>query len=531
MELQDPMVALSIFSVVTMTHTPSFITISEGLGFVRRLLETFLIGIVVAAGVSLFVLPMTSRKNVFKALNTYAEALDRFFTAQIVFVREEKNRKVVKAGVKLDQNIDTLPSQSDSSKEVIASTLATLRGLQSKLNADLAYTKLEIAWGKLLPGDLNCISDHLCSLFLPLAGLGMFPEVSRELLEHLSTIRAPDTANGAEDRISEDSAQEFSWEALMSGLEKRLASTGELTTTGLRVAFEMLEIPASRSSTFKMHHNSPDVEKQDNGLARESVGPSEVFHRRFFKYKDRRRNLHKIWPSLIFPPPAENLATVGTGELSRGHDVREHLLVFLFMEHVQNEVLQAVHGLLTFAETKVSNGSMRRNKLILPGYHQHKVTNFLPLKSRNTAGSNAPASWDARPLIAIDAEHLPPTNFLERSGDQLRIIPSILTSPESVFGFRVALASFTVAILAYLRQTQVFFGAQRLIWAMIVIVIGMKPESGASIFGYFARVAGTVVAVILSLIVWYIVDGHIAGVLVFLYVANIFEVSAVTTPR
>lgn len=522
-ELQDPMVALSIFSVVTMTHTPSFITIAEGLGFVRRLLETFLIGLAVAAGVSLLVLPMTSRKNVFKLLDNYAGTLEGLFAAQIAFVRKDKNRKVAKAGEKLEQNIDTLPAQNDSSKEVIASTLATLRGLHSKLNAELAYTKLEIAWGKLFPGDLNCIYDHLRLLFLPLAGLSMFPEVSREILEHLPTTCAHEIGNGAEDRISENPRQELSWEALLSGLEMRLASTSELTTTGLRAAFEMLEIPASRSSTFKLRHNSPDVEKQANGLAVESAKPSEAFHREFLKYKDRRRNLHKIWPSLMFPAAAESPATVGTEEVSGRHDVREHLLVFLFMEHVQNEVLQAVHGLLTFAESKVSDGSMQRNKFIFPGYHQLKLMKFLKSKSCNTAGLNAPASWDARSLIAIDAEYLPPTNFLERSGDYLRVIPNILTSAESVFGFRVALASFTVAILAYLRQTQDFFGAQRLIWAMIVIVIGMKPESGASIFGYFARVVGTVVAILFSLIVWYIVDGNTAGVLVFLYIANVLE--------
>ena len=232
----------------------------------------------------------------------------------------------------------------------------------------------------------------------------------------------------------------------------------------------------------------------------------------------------------MFPPTAENSASVGTGEVSCGHDAREHLLVFLFMEHVQNEVLQAVHGLLTFAETKVSNGSMRRNKLILPGHHQLTETKFLELKSRDTASLNAPALRATRPSIAMDAEHLPPTNFLERSGDQLRIMPSILTLPESVFGFRVALASFTVAILAYLRQTQIFFRTQRLIWATIVIVIGMKPESGASIFGYFVKIAATLVSITLSLMAWYIVDGHTAGVLVFLYIANVFEVSTVTIP-
>ena len=117
----------------------------------------------------------------FKALNTYTRALDRLFAAQIAFVQEEKSRKVVKAGAKLDQNVDKLPPQSNSNKEVVASTLASLRDLQSKLNADLAYTKLEIAWGKLLPEDLNCIYDHLRFLFLQLAGFSMFPEISRDL--------------------------------------------------------------------------------------------------------------------------------------------------------------------------------------------------------------------------------------------------------------------------------------------------------------------------------------------------------------
>ena len=210
----------------------------------------------------------------------------------------------------------------------------------------------------------------------------------------------------------------------------------------------MLEISASHSFAFKMHHNMPDIEQQANWPARESSKTSEDFHREFLKYKDRRRNLHKIWPFLMFSPTAESSASVGTAEVPRGHDVGEHLLVFLVVEHVQNEALQAVHGLLTVAETKVSNGSMRRNKLILPGYHHLKGIKYLGLKSRNAAGLNASASGNARPLIATDAEHLPPTNSLERSGDQLRIIPSILTSPESVFGFRVALASFTVAILA-----------------------------------------------------------------------------------
>jgi hypothetical protein len=62
-------------------------------------------------------------------------------------------------------------------------------------------------------------------------------------------------------------------------------------------------------------------------------------------------------------------------------------------------------------------------------------------------------------------------------GSLLRYIPRLLASNQSVFGFRAAAASFSVAILSYLRQTQDFFVKQRLIWALIVIAFGMSPTS------------------------------------------------------
>lgn len=67
----------------------------------------------------------------------------------------------------------------------------------------------------------------------------MFVEISQGLLENLQTVRPADTARDVGDRSSEDSAQEISW------LEKRLAFIGELNTTDLKVALEMLEMSAS----------------------------------------------------------------------------------------------------------------------------------------------------------------------------------------------------------------------------------------------------------------------------------------------
>ena len=102
-------------------------------------------------------------------------------------------------------------------------------------------------------------------------------------------------------------------------------------------------------------------------------------------------------------------------------------------------------------------------------------------------------------------------------------------------------------IIAFLEKTQNFFIAQRLVWAMIIIVrtpsylacpqykaigigmflrllhtdflqaIGMSMTSGQSLFGFFGRIAGTAIAMVLSIVIWYIVDEKTPGIIVFLW--------------
>lgn len=525
-ELQDPMVAASIFMVVTLTSTPSFLTISEGLLFVRRLLVTFLIGLAVATGVSIFILPITSRRNVFKSLNACTGTIDKLFDAKIAFVRQHMNSQISAADEELDENMaDKHPSHVGSSQDQITPILNSLRGLLSKINAELVYTEIEIAWGKLLPEDIVHIRNHINQLFLPLAGLSMLPEINQSLLNDPSVQQISKTTDHITGSINNDTVQKPSWDKLTSNLGDRLASTRALIATGLAAAFDLLEITPAGSIGPRNYRVSLDLEKQKPEKSTQSSNLQEVFRKELAAYNDRRRNLHKIWPSLMSASNTETQPS-DVGELSRDHDVREHLLIFLSMEHLQNEALEAVHGLLEFAESKVNSGSMQRNKLIFPTHKLSELVKFSWLKAQNTTESSVPSSSIAQPWLGTkDAEHLPPKNWFERGGHGLRIIPRLLTSPQSVFGARVALATITVALLAYIRQTQDWFNRIRAIWALVVIVIGMKAESGASTFGYLARIGGTTLSLVLSLIVWYIVDGHTAGVLVFLYLANVFEVS------
>lgn len=104
--------------------------------------------------------------------------------------------------------------------------------------------------------------------------------------------------------------------------------------------------------------------------------------------------------------------------------------------------------------------------------------------------------------------------------------------------FNLIRATMSIGVVAYLRDTQAFFLRNRFLWSLIMVTMSMQSLAGQSVFQFVLRVAGTAVATIgavsnasgchfttaktdrirrLQFIVWYIVDGHTAGVIVFLW--------------
>ena len=161
---------------------------------------------------------------------------------------------------------------------------------------------------------------------------------------------------------------------------------------------------------------------------------------------------------------------------------------------------KAVLGLVHFAESKVDDGTMKRSRLIVPGNRRIKkwilgllnvedsTTEHTPDSSEGgSAGIYSGTSFGA----AKDPEHLPPANAWERASDGFRMIAKTLGSPESNFGFRVACATMSIAIIAYLERTRTFFLEQRIVWAMIMVAIGMTVTAGSGVFGFIGRIAGT----------------------------------------
>ena len=170
------------------------------------------------------------------------------------------------------------------------------------------------------------------------------------------------------------------------------------------------------------------------------------------------------------------------------------------MEYLLWSTGQAVLDLVTFSDRKVSEGAMKQRRFIFPG--KRRLTKwFMGLfKEEDSGTEHSPDSAESGGVgihagksyeAAKDPEHLPPTNAWQQFSTGLRSIGEFLGSPESGFGFRAACATMSIGIIAYLKDTQTFFLEQRLIWAMIMVAIGMTTTAGSGIFGFLGRIAGT----------------------------------------
>ncbi|KAL4762085.1 uncharacterized protein BDW70DRAFT_32679 [Aspergillus foveolatus] len=500
-ELQDPMVAFSVFSCVTLTRAGTFVSLSDGLEFISRLLKGFMLGFAIATGVSLLVYPITSRENVFQDVREYAAQIETVLKAQGGFIGDGF---ALCAGQALSSSgRDGTPAISDLPQELrkkLQAAVAGLDAIHAMLQSDLFYSKDEIAWGKLSASDLTHFGGLFRNLFLPLSGLAMLPDI----LDMVSS----QEAQGPLDIAMNHPGEVFSrlqTEHVAAFLHSRFEECSELVNAGLQYALMKLEIIKPKQPD---RHRDEETGQRLNPLSPHF--PAQ-FEKRELEYHSRRRQLPQAFVplgALSYEKPTDEVSDDETA--APDVDFEQDFFLVLYILQLQDNLLKATQDFVEFANSRVMDGTMARKRIILPAF---TICEWLSItsKHRNSQPSHP------------DPEHLPPTTTWEKASSVLPLISPVLHSPESVFGFRVAAASFCVGILAYLHQTQGFFIHQRCIWAMIVIVIGMSPTSGQTLLGFVTRIVATVVSLALSLMVWYIPNQHTAGVIVFLYLANVFE--------
>ena len=114
---------------------------------------------------------------------------------------------------------------------------------------------------------------------------------------------------------------------------------------------------------------------------------------------------------------------------------------------------------------------MKKRRLIVPSWKQWKKWAWaVVLREDSNLDYAAYAYRSGTPTVYLgdafgvhrDPEHLPPINSWEKITDYFRLIPRLLGSKESWFGFKVATGTMVIAVCAFLRNSVSFI--QTLCW-------------------------------------------------------------------
>ncbi|OBR09536.1 hypothetical protein CH63R_08301 [Colletotrichum higginsianum IMI 349063] len=552
-----PVMIYSIFMNVACTFGPLMVTTASAESFVRRLLVAMLCAMGIATGVSLLVFPVSSRKVVSAEFNgaiglvrksirlqlnylqtlSSPDMLERHETKSSSVFRKNNSNKKKKKKTKKEKRPE-LTKEAKAAAEVKATALA-ISALFGKMHGDILFAKRDIAYGKLNSKDIGEIYNRLRSIMIPLNGISTIVDIFRRAADkHGWGVEAGGGGGGAGDTDAEKSREKRVWNEIMEQLHEPYEILTEAMDQALEHAAIVLELAPrpkqkkTKTSTTTQTAADVDVEKdagaKNGGAQPGDAGFAEVLASRVQDFNDKKGEMLRTWlreRQLATEQERRDLKLKRLETRMRERD-QTQLYVMLYMEQLMLALGEAVQDLVLFADSKVADGTMARKRLIVPSQKRLKKWFRGVCSTEDASPEQTPdvAEMGANIVYAGDGynkkkdpEHLPAHGAWQHLGNAVRRFSGFVGSGESMFGFRVAVATMTIGIMAFLRSTQTFFNEQRLVWAMIMIAIGMTITAGQSIFGFVCRVGGTCVAVVFSYIIWYIVVERTAGVIVFLW--------------
>ncbi|GES64700.1 MFS transporter [Aspergillus terreus] len=535
-QFQFPVIIYSIFVNVTFTYGARMTTMSLAIGMVKRLLEACLAGLGLATGVCLFIYPVTSRKVVFKEMAGYIGGLRGALNAHSAYFETLERDDMFGRAETYDSHVEKITKKGkvySPEAEAIRTAVHKLTELHAKLHADLTFAKREVAYGKLGPDDLQAIFRHLRNVMIPVVGLSFVVDIFQRLSEYNKWNQPIDpTMTDMPDLLRHRAVQE--WNDIMRAVHDPFKDMIQSVDDGLQHASFVLKLA-------KPPKQKTDADVESSASAPKAPGEKGFatdFERRLKDFKIAKRIALRTWsedkgielPKDFFERPtsaAMNIKDV-PGESSTMRDrSRRQLYLFLYMEQLLNSTGQMVLEFVHFADEKAESGKLSRHHLIIPGWKRlrkwfksilkaddsHEDDNLGDINTQNNILHLGEAYRYRK-----DPEHLPPVTLFQKIGDRIRVIPTWFRSAESAYGFRVACATMTIAVVSFVSDTQTFFIRERFVWAMIMVNLSMSPTSGQSIFGFVLRILGTVLAMVLSFLSWYIPGQHTAGIFVFLFI-------------
>jgi hypothetical protein len=532
-QLAFPTIIYAIQVNVAATNGFLFRTTAQCEAFIARLLEAFLTGFALATGVSLFIIPVTSRKVVMKEVTGYIGLLRGTLGAHKTYIHSLEDSDmfgktyVPETKDKDDKAKPKLKPEIEGIKKMIGG----IQALHGKLTADLPFAKREIAYGKLKPDDLESIFKQLRAIMMPVLGLSSV----MDLFERAAEINHW----GEEDEEMEHDEQRKKavgeWNDMFQYLHEPFNDIFQALDDGL--AHVLLRLGLSPPPKKKKGQTQDDEEAKGDTIKPGDAGFAAHLEKRaaiFFSKKEptlrhwvqsKGINVRSDYFSSANSPDEESLKRLPS--LTTRKRDQNQLYILLYVMFLLNSIGRSTLEFVKFADEH--DQATAKNKLIWPGAKRFKkwLKSIFSNQDTNPDDETTITGFDRSNTTVYlgdaykskkDPEHLPPANAWEKFGNGIRSISHFLQSSESAFGFRAACATMSIAIIAFLKDTQTFFVEQRLVWALIMVAISMTPTAGQSLFQFCLRIAGTAIATIVAWLIWYIPGQHTAGILVFLFI-------------
>lgn len=513
-QLAVPAIQSNIYSITAAIYAPAFPNITSGMDFSRRLLTAFLTAYGIAAAVNVFVWPTTSRGEVKRQSVSLIDGLKECIQTYKCYTDSfDKSAKTEEGSKDQVDVVHTLRDQCRGSSQKFG-----------KLKLDLEFARKEVAYGKLRPEHLHDFYVGMREVLQPIMGLTTFLEIIACLHHEDDSVETTSSS-----RILEAvrDLKENEWSTIITTFRDPHGQLLETMTQGL----DHISIQLGLVSRPKVKQ----VDVEDSSAPQPGQSSfSKYLKQELNRFQTRYDRLVQEWldtnqPNLQRGDQVSRTLSDESGVSSSQTQVdtdpkQHHLYLILYLNFLVYNTGQAILRQVRFADGLVNDGSLSRNRLIFPGL---RSTGSLMMGAFMDPGQDEAMGMTVNNGSNIwvgdlfnckkDPEHLTPANFYERMTNGLRRIPRSLSSSHASFGLRCAVATLSVALAGFLKQSRPFFLEQRGIWAASTTAIAMSPQFGTSVSAFAMRSLGTAVAAGLSIAISYIADHNIAGIIVLLY--------------
>ncbi|KAM7193793.1 Protein of unknown function (DUF2422) domain containing protein [Naviculisporaceae sp. PSN 640] len=531
-----PVIIFSILVNVATTYGAVMTTLEAAKAFVLQLLTAMLASLAIALGVNLLIIPISSRQVLNRELGACVGLLRKTISLQRAYLVRLESDDMFSLATRTETQLSRWDKAAKSNKpkltkeakaaKALQESVTKLKEMAGKLHADAPFAKRDIAWGKLDARDLGRIINLFRNIHIPVLGMTTITDIFKRISQRRGWV--VDDSMPPE-MLAEKETEKRVWNSVMRQMHEPFEILSEAIDQGLQHAAIRLEItPRPKPKASK------DVEAQAGKLLPGDSGFSQLLDDKIKTFNSRRGELLRAWVTEREAALQEERIDNPEYKYSAARLERDQVqfYILLFMENLMHTAGMAVQEFVAFADTKVEDGTMNRSRLILPGFRRLKKWFIGIISNEDSSAEQSPDMMEGNANIIYfgdgynrkkDPEHLPPVTAWQHFGQGLRTLSSFFGSEESAFGFRAACATMTIGIIAFLESTQRFFIEQRLVWAMIMVAIGMTMTSGQSFFGFLCRVGGTVIAMCTSLVIWYIVNERTAGAIVFIWLFTFID--------